>query len=398
MKGRQMNKRKLKGRMAASLVMAFLMTWFMVLSCLAASDVEAEPEADTFTITVNAPTGESYEELAKTNVALDFYKIASAEKKDGGFFVFGDWDSAFSDVQKMWEDMVAATEDGNYPTAEEISSVTQALAKVVLDEKAAQKYDTGETQVILGQTVSVEPGFYMVVPHGADLTEEEYVIDSNGIFTTIAKGETETWHFSPMLVTVPVRGESEAGTVSIPSDLTEIETPEGVVDTLEGDEWTYDVSVVAKVGIDGTGIPLTIAKVLPVYEASEPATFIFEIKAESKNGNLIYNDVARVTVSKPYPSSAPKKIILKDRDGKNIELPEGCTVTVLEKYSGTSYKPEGENPVSFVLSAENNTVTFTNIYTPTGKSGGSVENRVYLADDSADASGFEWKIEQVTEE
>ena len=261
MKVQPNNKRGRGARPARLLVLLLLVSALFIPGRTVVPDVLAAEDDRTCTITVSFPSDDDiYNELAGASVTLDFYKIADAEKADDEeFYIFGDWDKAFSAQQTMWEEILENVEEGSYPSAEEINALGQSLAAAVFEDGAVKPYTfpVEGTVPVPGKALTVEPGFYMIIPHDGSISKEAYIVKTETgsgaapSYSTIVKGQEKTYHFAPILVSVPIRGETELqGSVAVPSDPVSIDAPAGIDDTLTGSEWTFDIKVVTKTAVE----------------------------------------------------------------------------------------------------------------------------------------------------
>ena len=108
---------------------------------------------------------------------------------------------------------------------------------------------------------------------------------------------------------------------------------------------------------------LEIQKTLTTFAPPDEASFIFSIEAV-KDGVTVYSDVVTFVFS-----ASGQKSMTVDR------IPAGATVTVTEIYSGAHYTITSSPSLTMVVNAGvPNVFPFTNDYTPSVPSGGSIVN------------------------
>ncbi len=121
---------------------------------------------------------------------------------------------------------------------------------------------------------------------------------------------------------------------------------------------------------------VAIEKSLLTYESAEPATFVFDIRAEL-DGTVVYSNVIAMTFT-----SAGERRELIDR------IPVGAEVTVREIYSGARYRSTAATEGTVVVSAEEiGVVSFENDYAETPTGGHGIINRFTF-------DGETWRWEQ----
>ena len=72
---------------------------------------------------------------------------------------------------------------------------------------------------------------------------------------------------------------------------------------------------------------LKIIKYLPTYEVSEEATFVFDVVGKDDDGNVVYTNVAVLTLKK----EGSRSTVLH-------HIPDGAHITVTERYTGSHYE------------------------------------------------------------
>ncbi len=128
---------------------------------------------------------------------------------------------------------------------------------------------------------------------------------------------------------------------------------------------------------------LKIIKTLEKFESSEPATFVFDIKAvagQDDEGNeiVVYTNVVSMTFTEPDTQSTLV-----------TGIPIGATVTVEEVYSGARYTGTVVKDTATILAPDEGTaeVEFSNTYDGTGTGGHGILNS-FTAQQGED--GYSW--------
>ena len=421
-----------KRRAAAGVAAAGLLVALTMQPCFASEeDPEPAPAAEAtpyqkildegLSITVTAPTGETYKELKDAGVVLDVYRIASAvEVPDYDTYEFAeDW-GAFSAQKTAWDAAVEKAEqtEGGSVTAADIEALTQGAAGVVLKSipeytpgKTAEKVTTapdytgsldfGDSEesaaISLTKDGKADPGLYLIIAHG-DLGD--YKLTENGSLYTVAEGETTLFEFSPMLVSVPTRGQQVfAGSVKVLDETYD----SAVGDTAaEEEDWVGDITMKAKVGVKDRLGSLKITKTLSRHEIvdfggrTDPATFIFDVNIKDTDGNEVYANVISMVFD---AAGGPQEKIISG-------LPVGALADVKEVYAGnykTTQEYTGIEIKADVITTaadgketreiKTDTAAFTNDWNDEWNGGGSVAN-TYPAEEKADDS-VEWDLSDV---
>ena len=388
--GKRMEKRgKGKGRIAAVLAAVLLVT--SVTAVTGSADCVADLKNCAVSVSLPSVKADdtSFDEIKDAAVVLDFYQVVPAKDLTGyDAYTFEEWNSAFVSASpgKNWEALSEKAEK-NTLTAEDLNGFTQSLAAVVLSGKG--KPDVVATAPLSKDKpaqVTVPGGMYLILAHSSkDTAVSSYVEEKDGVYTTKAAAATKTYHFSPMLVTAPVRKDATAldpAEIAAGEEGTSIIVPAGYSNTAEDSgAWAESVELVAKVGVseDQEGA-LKITKNLQTYEHMEgrndKATFIFRIEAEGYRGEV-------------------ESIVLEN--GKlsgsvTVEhLPVGKEITVTEVTPMGDYDAVG--PISWkgtITSSEAiPEAVFTNRHNGGYKGGGSVKN-TYGTTKAAEGTTWSW--------
>ena len=165
---------------------------------------------------------------------------------------------------------------------------------------------------------SLDSGLYLLVAHSTDLSGKQYVSRdvSNALITTAeADGNTYAWY--PELIVLPSTvPETGAEGIRVPV-------------STAGD-WQYSITAVLKPSVSARFGDLCITKILPVYETTTPATFVFRVQAVmggEEEEQIVYDDVCSLT----FDSAGRKTYRIAGR------IPVGASVTVTEIYAGAGY-------------------------------------------------------------
>ncbi|MCM1190347.1 MAG: hypothetical protein NC541_13760 [bacterium] len=247
---------------------------------------------------------------------------------------------------------------------------------------------------------SLEPGLYLLIPHGKNLTPEQYKIfldkdtefyqneqDENdkivkgaGTLATVAYSAEYQYTFLPELVAVPNKGAA----VAHPSTSAADRGP-----------WQYDFEIYLKPAQTLRYGSLEIVKDLLTFESwagenPEPATFVFSIEAvrgtdPAGNPINVYSDV----VAMYFDAAGTQRVTIKDK------IPAGSTVTVTEVYSGASYEvktgPVWAGDKNVISATELISVKFTNDYDRRQTGGHGITNHFRYEPDGA---GLSWNPTQ----
>ncbi len=241
-------------------------------------------------VTLNVTESELREDLAETAAVVFVYKVADVD--ESGTFTLTDRFAALAD-DPQWN-------DGHLGGNTRLQDLQESALALLLAEtpEAPAEADEESEAALPEPDVQVETA----------LTGGEVPLDSLGLYLLAPQGvETEEWSytFNPILLAVP-SADQESG------------------------EWMYECAVSMKAERESRLTGIVIQKTLQNYNATlGPTTFLFEVRAE-KDGELVYSNVAALTMSGPGTQSV------------TVEgIPAGAHVTVTEVYSGASYSPVG---------------------------------------------------------
>lgn len=305
----------------------------------AACSLRVEPASSS-----NRPLAE---DIASAKVVVDLYKVADAEDVDGyDTYTF-----------KTTDDFSALTVGGNMAD-EDWASLAQSAADIALDGKEPAVSGAAADSKIDG----LKCGLYLVIARGSDIEEYKDTVtdeNGNGHTVTIANSHRYTYRFTPVLVSLPSKETGEGGALGTGGNA----------------PWMYDMTVTLKPEQAQRYGALEIEKILNTYDSREPAAFVFDITAVL-DGKTVLSDVAAVS----FTEAGRKTAILEN-------IPVGASVTVKEVYSGTVYETVTADTQTAVIEPDETvSVSFTNDYNNTGKSGGSVINHFEYDEES----GWQW--------
>ncbi len=249
MKMGQKNKPGWKETAAAAA--AIVLSFFLCVSVFAAS------QTDVCTVTVSLPDDALFADLQPKDVAVDYYRVAGAESTETGGYSFAQWDSAFADEKSMWEEM-AAKADTTPLTAEDVNRLTQLLTAKVLSENTVSPcvLPSGKSAGLPGEATEIEPGLYLIIPHGNGLPASRYVVKTGEEYTMIAEGKEKTYHFAPILAAVPMQEEqSDLGSVNISSGTIGISSPASISNEESRGAWNHQVAIIMKAAVETEAPP-----------------------------------------------------------------------------------------------------------------------------------------------
>lgn len=272
----------------------------------------------------------SYEDMDEAKVVIDLYKVADAVADDT-YDTYGyETAGAYASLQEKLDDLQALTAADWRDLAAEAANIT--LKGDNLIAKEADGVAVGET---IGGSEGLAAGLYLLVARGSDI---DAYIDENedGDIITLAHSNNYVYSYLPELISLP-------STANLAGD------PEQTVMTSDGD-WLYDLSAMLKPAQDIRFGSIEIQKTLSLYVEGTDGTFIFDISAVDKNNNIVYTNVAAVSMT----SGGTGSVIV---DG----IPVGSTVTVTEMPSAHYVAESGVTAAPIVVEANTiNSVSFTN--------------------------------------
>lgn len=242
------------------------------------------------------------------------------------------------------------------PTPAEWRTLANEAGEIIYNNPSLVPAVSGKA----GETLTLPaPGLYAVIAHG-DLNPYVKTVGegTEARRMSFVRGALFDYLYQPELIALPTKSPDASGVVS----------------TANAGEWLYNLSAALKPERERRLGSLEVVKTLLQYDTTSAATFVFEVKIELDGATL-----SRKVYSLSF-SDAGKKSFRLD------ELPAGAVVTVTEVYSGAAYTLVTANDQTATIEADTvKSVGFTNDYTETHRTGGSIENRFTMGSD-----GWEW--------
>ena len=321
---------RMKNRTGVRRTLMILLSLCMVISGMGLS-VFASEEIKEVTLTVSPPdpfeSEEAQADFEEAEVVTDLYLIAGASKN-------AQYDTYDLALLKPYDSLVI----GEKMTNEDWNVVAQQAAGIARDQGTpiASAQEVG-TKIAVGDSGdSLQPGLYLVIPHGKNL-EEYWGETEEGEIISKAESTVYEYDFSPLLIHLPAK-----------TDLNE----DGEVKTsVEDGDWMADGKIVLKYTQIERFTGLTIYKTVSNFEGGQ-ATFIFRVIAYNKKNEKVYENVATIQMEAEGTQSATL-----DR------IPAGTRVVVTEEYSGGRYEIVGSDTQTIEkmsIDPEENTVSFEN--------------------------------------
>ncbi|MBR1780154.1 MAG: hypothetical protein IJ751_01965 [Oscillospiraceae bacterium] len=349
-----MKSRLLVTRLAALLLaLALAVSLPLLLSDTARAVDLTQPCA--LTIKAGAFTEQAdLDDLAGANVVIDLYKVADAVADDGYSTYSFNVDSGYtlSHPLDSYENLMQLT-------SADWDDLAQDAAKAVLTSgQTFAKETTGNA----GENIDgLDCGLYLVIAHGADLTEYTETAE-DGSLVTFANSNEYTYSFLPALIALPSTAADVTRTTDANGD------PEAV--TTDGGDWQFDVSATLKATREPRFGDLEILKTVSTYGTR--ATCVFRVEATLED-TVVYSDVVGLNIT----AAGTSTIAIRGR------LPVGATVTVTEIYSGASYSLTTSATQTAVIAPPGEPtaqVQFTNDYDETTTSGDGIVNQFFRDD------------------
>ncbi len=328
----------------------------------------------------NAEAKERWEKkdgMSSAQIQVDLYRIAGAVKEEGydtySFVPESDYGSLpvsqYSDLQSL--------------KAADWDKIAQDAAKIALDsETSAAKYVSQQELRGTGATFSdLEPGLYLAVARGSNLSLEEYkkmikeevikdgTADTVEKLYTIANTAKYEYAFLPQLIALPTKAADASG----------------VINTANPGPWLYTATTIPKVEEKDRYGRLQITKTLSEYETEagiakpEPTTFVFEITA-TLDGEQVFHTFESIS----FTAGGTESVTID-------HIPATADVTVTEVYTGSSYEISGPAVRDGITITADDVADapFTNVYNGDRKKGYGIKNQF-------DFNGDTWVHSPVT--
>ena len=387
----------------------------IVSASVPATGVNLEPGANTVNINLVPAdkVGTDFEtDIVNAKIQADLYLVAAAKKDDmydTYHYEFFDnapivIDAATSFLNSLADDPDPAKQNKQDSMLKTFSPLAQAFAESIFtyEELDLEKYPTKSVVAGTGTTIKVEgldPGLYMLVLRGSDLEMKaedvdkcyvttmtkvgggqynEYGSADIDIVATRALSDSYEYIFEPQLITVPTKVVYDSEN-----------KPVQQYNTAYG-EWTNTLNIVAKPDWKPRFGDLKIVKTLNNYIGTDPATFVYSIKAtigEGEKEKDVFSDVVAIH----YPVETEITI--------EKQIPVGAKVTVEEVYQGSRYEVVGDiAQETIILSPKDEkapaSVTFENKHNDTEFGGYGVVNNFTYVENKDDPSKNDWQYEK----
>ncbi len=325
---------------------------------------------DTFSITAKVDTKNNAN--APEDINFSLYKVAAALPMDG-------YDAFTLKATEPYQAILGTQIDSlNGAQADSVSTDDLILMAQAAARVTATADELGVTTAPVGEAAEgLAAGMYLMVitQKGADISAntQRGLEESQNGWVSHAYGNTMRYTFDPQLITVP----------------TKVTVDDSIPTTATPGDWMSDVQVFLKYSEDVRTGELQIVKNLDelqqIQGTTTSHTFVFQIEG-TREGQVVFSDVASITIKEGTTGSATIKNIPVDVD-----------ITVTEVYSGSSYKPNGNDVIQWPIrvtptdgpAAGNDptTVTFANAYDGTGNRGGAAINSFQKGEGE---SGWTW--------
>ena len=307
----------------------------------------------SFLVGPNSDTNGFFADISTAKVQVDLYKVADAvqetvapgERGHGSMYVYENGKYGLTGLN-TYTALRALTNDSWRSMAQ--SAANTMFAGTV--PKPDYTFDSTTTGKVGPQ--DVEAGLYLVIAHGSDLAQADYVVkDSANNVTTIANSDIYVYTYTPELISLPTTsttmGQVAADTLPVSGDpyatystyIDENGDEHPGISTAGGDWKTSLTAMLKPVRAYRYG-KLVVRKYVPAIEEHSDATFIFHVVGNlTRNGRTskVYDDYLSISFGTedggstiPYYEPVTKEYY--------IELPVGTVITVDEVYPGSCYE------------------------------------------------------------
>ena len=269
-------------------------------------------------------------DVATAKVRVDLYRVAEAQANVGA-------DGFRLTPVTPFEGLSIPSS----PTADQWRRLAKAAGAVAFGQldTLTPAYTGMADEAISG----LSAGLYVAIAHGDDITN--YVQTEGETTLTVARSARYTYLYEPELVLLPARKEGRS-------------------------VWQYSLTVTLKPERAQRSGGVEVVKTLSTLTVGEKATFVFRVAVDDRPARVYALD---------FSEAGRASFRLE-------ELPAGASVTVTEVYSGASFRlTTPQEQTVTVAGDEVATVSFTNEYVPSDRTGYGILNRfVYAAD------GWQW--------
>ena len=292
-------------------------------------------------------TSDYWDDAITAQMTYDLYKIAAAAEITGIDSYDYDYDSlgVFASLKTDIQNARIANKDteGHYISNNAAwDAIAQKAAAIIKGSStitpvlSAEKEAGADSAVISGSAFL--PGLYLIVPHtDADDYWEELETDGtegSTVLVSTAYSDTYYYYYQPLIISMPHKRDAVPTSSADPN-------PDPVM-TSDAVGWYYGLNVYLKPTQEPRSADLWIMKTLLDYHVDSDAIFDFQVDAV-RNGINVYSKAFSVLFRKT-------EITYYADDNNNVngirftvarDVPVGATVTVTEKYKGSSCVPVG---------------------------------------------------------
>jgi len=326
----------------SALVLAICLLMSIALGGKALAEGEG---ANTLSTIATASTDEAFKaDIAKANVQVDVYQVATAAK-DTGYDTYNY--TLVAPFTGLQADMEAALDKDNAGTWEAFAD--KAAGLIGSATKAAEN-------VPVGTDIKLDDGLYLVIAHGEGVTDKP-----------VAYSEQYAYTFAPSLVSLPTK-------VQATYDADGYLVGPIATDASFG-EWKTSVTIALKPEQTPTFGSLQIDKIVPTLVDGKPCTFVFHV-VDTATGGEVYDNYGSVYVTTDGTTSTTL-----------THIPAGIEVTVTESNDGARYHQTSPDPAPVKIIADEVAdgnpakVSFTNEPNGDHTHGYGIENHFEYIDD-----------------
>ena len=246
-------------------------------------------------------------DMAKADIVMDIYKIASAVEVSGFDTYTFKAESAFSALDVANGDL----------KAEDWDAMAAQAAAMILKDGVAEPVVTGAD--LSEGSGNMEAGMYLILARGKDLTAvADYAKqdEESKKWKTIAKSARYEYSFDPILLALPSRstGETYVNEEGVSNETSNVDI-----------DWQQNVKILLKAKRERLLSSLEIVKTLDKYETKDPATFVFQVDAtlteDTEKGPVttkVYSSV--ITLAFDSKSTGTEKYTIENLPVFNLDM------------------------------------------------------------------------------
>ena len=299
----------------------------------------------SFIVGPNSDQNEFFTDIKTAKVQVDLYKVADAVQETGGhgsMYVYDNMKYGLTGLD-TYDALKALTNDDWRSMAQNAANTLFALSTLPTPDYT---FTSAETGTVGPQ--NVDAGLYLVIAHGSDLAQADYVVKDGSNVSTIANSDIYVYTYTPELISLPTTVD-EMGVVVSPTsgdpytDYNTYVDADGKTQTgvsTAGGDWKASLTAMLKPVREYRFGRLVLQKTVPAIEEHSDATFVFHVVGMlTRNGNTskVYDDYLSIT----FGTNDGGKTILYHDPVTNldyIELPVGTVITAEEVYTGSCYQ------------------------------------------------------------